>query len=677
MKLSRRLTAAATTMALAATAFSSVSFMSSSAADVNSLSAMELVNAMGSGINLGNNFDCFGTWANITTADDQITMWGGEVPTKETIQQMHKQGFDTIRIPVTWMAFIDDEGNVDSAWMARVKEVVDWAIDDGMYVILNVHHDGVSGNWLSNGTSQLTKYKGLWTNIANEFKDYDNHLVFEGMNEITYESNGSYDYTSLLTMNQAFVDTVRATGSNNAGRLLLIPGANTDLTQTCSDSYKMPTDSANMLAVSIHYYLPSQFCVEEDSSPWTWTDDSGTIHTIEPQTEWGSEEDYKTLLTNFETMKSTYTSKNIPVILGECGVLTEQQKDADSIREFIEAVYSMSYDYDGFATCLWDTSKDNAGDMNFFYRGSESFTATAGSDSGTTYQPYTWYDTELGDFFKSIKQGNYVHYTDYTSLSNSETTTTADDSGNLQLSIGTKEVSKVIFNATIDESNANFSNGNYGFGVATSINGTWTGTSVGGASGVKQSDGTYTYELSISDLEGGKASDYIQCQNWWGDGTIVSINSLTVEFAGEGSAQFDYSALKSAINAFTPTYSAEETTEAPTEEQTTVEDTTAEPTTEEVTSTTEVEVEPTEAPEESISSTTVEASLYGDVNADGIIDVGDVILLNKSIVQSATLTDLQKANADAYKDGVIDSNDALTILRHLVMSIESLPYIPE
>ena len=710
MKFKRTFAACASAAAIAVSAVGVNAFVSNysqvSAASLDSMNAMELVNSMGAGYDLGNVLDAHDTNRQFTNPEEQMTSWGNSVPTKETIQQIHKQGFDTIRIPITWYKWIDDKGNVDEKWMTAVKQVVDWAIDDGMYVIINVHHDGVDSQgygWLGDGkTNVKTKFTGLWTNIANEFKDYDRHLVMEAMNEINWKnSSGGYDYEALTEMNQAFVDTVRATGGNNANRLLLIPGANTDLQQTCSSSYVMPTDKENMLAVSIHYYLPSQFCVESDKNPWTWTDDKGEVHIIEPMTEWGSEEDYKTLVSNFVTMEETYTTKGIPVILGECGVLTEEQKDSDSIREFLEAVYSMSASEDGFTTCLWDGGRDNACDMCFFYRFGEEYTCTAGKDAGQKVQPYSWYDEKLGTYFKGLKSGSYVSFDDYlkktvkkvTVAGDSDTSKSVNSDGNLEVKIGTKKVSKITFNATIDETHKDWTSYNVGFGVGTSVNGKWTGTSVNGTSGVKQSDGTYTYTLSLSDLEGGTASDYIQIQKWWGNDAITSLNSVTVEYEGSTgtvektviTADFDYDGYKAAIKNFTPdvTESSETTeevttvpatTESTEEITTTVTETTEEITTSATEPTEEVTTAPatTESTEET-NETPDKASKYGDVNLDGDVTIADTVLLNKYLVKSASLSGTGLANADACKDGKVNSTDTLAILKLIVGTYDKLP----
>ena len=486
--------------------------------------AIETVNDMGLGWNLGNTFDCFGTWKKIKVPDDQITMWGNVVPTEEMVTTIKKYGFKTVRFPVTWMSFMDESGKVSDEWMSRVKEVVDWIIKAGLYCILNVHHDGVSGNWLSQGAHVKARYVTLWTQIATTFKDYDDHLILESMNEVEYKTGNDFDFNSLYTLTQAFVDTVRGLGGKNADRLLLISGMNTNLENTCSAGYKMPTDKANKLAISIHYYLPPQFTVEADDKPWTWTDDQGVVHEITPLQKWGSESDYQEMVTNFETMKKAFVDKGIPVILGEVGVLTEQKKEKASIREFLYAEYTMTAAYDGFMSVLWDTSKNTAGDMNFYNRETDK-----------------WYDEQIRDNFVNIAAGKYVNPKDYFINSNSETSDKVDSDGNVQISIGHKKVNKVIFNAKISNT---VNIWDVGFGVASADStGKWFGDPLGGTEGVKQSDGTYTFTVDVSKKD---FNDYVQVQRWWGN-EHITINYVTVEF--EGTAQkLDYKRYKAALS---------------------------------------------------------------------------------------------------------------------------------
>ena len=196
--------------------------------------AMQIVNDMGIGINLANSFDCFNSYENIDDPDKQITLWGNAIPTKKMIISIKKNKFKTIRFPVTWKHFIDDKNKINSKWMSRVKEVVDWIVNEDMYCILNMFHDGSTGNWLHEGKKAKKKFISLWSQIAEEFKFYDQHLIFESMNDIDYILGYDYDYDTLYTLTQAFVDTIRNSGEKNRYRLLLISGANKEVDLTCS-----------------------------------------------------------------------------------------------------------------------------------------------------------------------------------------------------------------------------------------------------------------------------------------------------------------------------------------------------------------------------------------------------------------------------------------------------------
>lgn len=194
----------------------------------------------------------------------------------------------------------------------------------------------------------------MWKEIATYFKDYDNHLVFEDMNEVTF------DYSVLNKFNQSFVDNVRATGGNNKDRLLLLAGANADLTKTCNSSYIVPDD--DMLAVDIHYYTPPTFCVMKQNENW-----GGTL----PATTWGTNAEKTDLANNFAKLKTNFVDKGIPVIIGEYGVLTNEGKEQESIRDFVKTVAGTALSMNGVAGYLWDDS--DSGGHKYFSRKNLSF----------------------------------------------------------------------------------------------------------------------------------------------------------------------------------------------------------------------------------------------------------------------------------------------------------------
>ena len=489
--------------------------------EFSKMSAFQIVKDMGIGWNLGNTFESYDQIDRKITPNEQITLWGNPVPTKEMIISIKKYKFKTIRIPITWKHFINENNKVDSEWMSRIREVVDWVINNDMYCIINVHHDGESGNWLSYGINAKDKFIDLWSQIADEFKNYDEHLIFEAMNQVKYEINYLYDYKTLNDLTQAFVDTIRNSGGNNNYRLLLISGANKEIDLTCFSDFKLPIDPMNKIAISVSYFLPSQFCIEPDDNPWMWEDDNG-IHEITPKTTWGSQEDYNDIVSNLETVKEYFIDKGIPVIFTETGVLTEQKKDKESIREFLNAIFSFVTNLDGMMVCLWDSSNKNIEGMNYYDKVNRK-----------------WFDEKIGDNFKKIGKGKYIKPIEYLYPSNSLTVRQPGPDGLFSISIKRLKITKIIFNAKITTNNL----WNFGFGISSSDKyGAWAGESVNGFVGVKQYDGTYTYVIDVRDKD---YNNDIQIQKWWGN-EYITINYLTVEFEGHHYA-FDYKEYKNAL----------------------------------------------------------------------------------------------------------------------------------
>lgn len=312
------------------------------------LNQSQIVEAMGPGWNLGNQLE------SVTDNVPEETNWGNPVITEKLIQSVKAAGFKSIRISVSYFAKIDDDKDytIDSKWLDRVQEVVDYCIKNDLYAVINIHGDGyntIDGSWLlCNGKNQTEikkKYKKVWKQIAERFKNYDEHLLFESMNE---EFDGSYSepnkeyYQNINDYNQIFVDTVRKTGDNNTKRWLIIPGWNTNIDYTAGDyGFKLPTDQyrdksidkeEQRIMISVHYYSPWDFCGGENCVI----------------TQWGNEADdpSKTSTTCDETymknqlnlMKTTFADKGYPVFIGEYGSIDKTSYDSEN--EYYRAYFA-------------------------------------------------------------------------------------------------------------------------------------------------------------------------------------------------------------------------------------------------------------------------------------------------------------------------------------------------
>ena len=494
---------------------------------MSSKNSLEIVQNMGIGYNLGNTFDSYDFKTEINTPEEQITLMGNILPTKNMIKKIKKYGFKTIRFPVTWIFFIDDNGNINSNWMILVKEVVDLIVKENLYCILNIYNDGNYGNWLSMGLEAKDKYINLWSQIANEFKDYNDYLIFESMNEVYFFNYDilSYDYDILFTLNQAFVDTIRNSGGNNIKRLLIVAGANSNLDLTCSSDYKIPIDSSNKLAVSIQYYNPTRFTKEHYFDPYSWTDYDGIEYYFEPTLSWGNSEEYLQIITDFETMRNTFVNKGIPIIINEIGVFTEDKKKIESIREYLYMIFSISSDFNGIMPCLWDTSNKKFGDMNFYDRENDK-----------------WYDDKLKENFLQISRGKYIKPMDFYIKIHFETITMTYLQRGFEMKIGSRKALKIIINARINGTlfiDANFRIFSYdSLGNRFQIK-------FAKSDGKKQYDGTHVFSIDVSKI---KLYKYIRVSI---DSVLnhITLNNLTVEFE-ESFQSLDYKSFKDSISKY-------------------------------------------------------------------------------------------------------------------------------
>ena len=493
---------------------------------ISTKNSFDIVKDMGIGYNLGNTFDSYSyDLDGISTPEEQITLNGNSLPTKNMIKKIKKYGFKTIRFPVTWMHFIDNEGNINSDWLLLVKGVIDLIIKQELYCILNIYNDGYYGNWLSLGIEVKDKYINLWTQIANEFKEYNHNLIFESMNEVYFSDpiEYLYDFNLLLNLNQAFVDTIRNSGGNNKKRLLIVAGASDELDMTCSSDYKIPIDPYNKLAVSLHYFVPSQFTTDLYFEPYTWIDDYGNIYNYKPTLSWGNQDEYFQMITDFEMMKNTFASKGIPVIISEVGVLTEEKKKLESIREYLYMVFSISSYYDGIVSCLWDTSNKEFGDMNYYDRENDK-----------------WYDEKLKENFIQISRGKYIKPTDFYIKTHFETVTIPILEGTFEIKVGAKKALKIIINVKLT--------GILFIDLGFSI---YSYDTIGRvfeikfekSDGKKQYDGTFVFTVDVSQI---KCYDYILVTKVYG-GQYITLNNLTVEFE-ESFQSIDYKSYKAAIS---------------------------------------------------------------------------------------------------------------------------------
>ncbi|MGN0596817.1 MAG: glycoside hydrolase family 5 protein [Ruminiclostridium sp.] len=302
------------------------------------------------------------------------TLWGNPPATKELFQALLDSGVNSVRIPVTWRDHIDEQGNISETWLNRVQEVVDYAYDLGMFVIVNIHHDGGGdpqfGAWICNAATDyegtLSRYKTLWAQIADRFKDYDHRLIFESMNEVGFDGlSEKKAYQTLNSLNQEFVDLIRSTGGNNPTRHLLIAGYWTDISKTCDSRFVMPQDNVGRCIVSVHYYTPWDFC------------------TTNIKNEWGTAAEQSEMERLITMMKTNFVDKGIPVIVGEYAA---SGNDFDSCVFFCEKLVKLCHDY-GIAAFLWDNGNGQFDRETNTWRSEQMHSALLRAVSGEDYTP--------------------------------------------------------------------------------------------------------------------------------------------------------------------------------------------------------------------------------------------------------------------------------------------------
>lgn len=348
---------AASSLPLASSSAPGSSAASTSAA--TTLTSVELTKKMGAGWNLGNTLEAIGG----------ETAWGNPVASQQFIDAVKAAGFDSIRIPVAWSKFSDANNFViQEAWMKRVEEVVNYALNANLYVMINIHWDE---GWMQ-PTNEKKEYVNnrltiMWTQIANRFKNYDDRLLFAGTNEVMVD--GDYGtptteyYTVQNSFNQTFVTTVRATGGNNAKRFLVVQGFNTNIDHTVNFA-KIPTDSAtNRLLMEVHYYDPYNFTLNKDSNITQW----GKNATDPGKAEIWANETY--VDTQFKKMKTHFIDKGVGVILGEFAAMARLTvPDHEPYRVYWNQIITESALKYGLVPMYWDAGATNDFGSGLFNR---------------------------------------------------------------------------------------------------------------------------------------------------------------------------------------------------------------------------------------------------------------------------------------------------------------------
>lgn len=363
------------------------------------------------GWNLGNALESAGAewddaaygWKNIweKNYDNWETAWGNPKTTKTMIQKVKAEGFNAIRVPVRWVPHANlNTMEIDAAWLARVKEVVDWCIEEDLMVILNTHHD----LWLEHYPTYARKaelnekLKKLWTNIATAFKDYDGRLAFSGTNEVN--PNGEWGlspteehYDVQNSFNQTFVDAVRSTGGNNLKRNLIVQTMRCDPNLGLSH-FTVPTDpTADRLSVEFHYYSPYSYCSGAEGTYYYWGAEFADKGAITPD---GNE---RSLATFFAKLRNEWWDKGLGVVMGEYGCshhyTTADRETQEANQQYFLKCLVGEARHMGFAAFVWDN--------NAFGNGSEKFGIFNRNNNMSVEAPF---------FLNGIKEGSREEYID-------------------------------------------------------------------------------------------------------------------------------------------------------------------------------------------------------------------------------------------------------------------------
>jgi endoglucanase len=321
-----------------------------------SSTAMEIAKKIKVGLNIGNTLEAIGGETN----------WGNPMITNDLIKLVKQSGFNAIRLPCAWNQYADQTtAQISTSWLNRVKEVVQYCVNNDMYVILNIHWDG---GWLENNCTQEkqeennAKQKAFWEQIATQLRGFDEHLLFASANEPNVSD--ASQMAVLLSYHQTFINAVRSTGGKNAYRVLVVQGPNTDIETTNKLMNQLPIDKMpNRMMAEVHYYTPWNFTGMTKDESWGnmfyyWGKDYHSITDPARNATWGEEAEVDRL---FILMKNKFADKGIPVIIGEFGAMRRDNLTGDALTLHLASrAYYLKYvtkqaNTNGLLPFFWDT----------------------------------------------------------------------------------------------------------------------------------------------------------------------------------------------------------------------------------------------------------------------------------------------------------------------------------
>jgi len=525
--------------------------------------AINIVNDMGMGYNLGNvfSFNCCCNFEELKLENEQIKIYGTIFPTKHNINKIKKYGFKTIRFQVIYMNITNDNDNLFSEWLSKIKEVIKLIINENMYCIFSVLHDGEF--WKIEGKNGKEKYINLWNQIANELMNYSEYLIFESNNEVNYEpvltfddndiniefddvdyidygsgyasdisndDDGDYEYIdknyhiSLLNATQSFIDTIRNTGGINKERLLIVSGIHNEIELNNMFLYEIPNDTANKYAISFHNYIPLEYNFDfydyEDLQIY-WYDNRNNYQASSLKKEWGTIKDYQNIISNFNKLKEHFIDKGIPVIITEVGMISEQTKENNFMREFLYTLFSITEEYEGIMSCLWDISEKIGSDIYYYNK-----------------ETNQWKDQKIIDNLYKISRLKYVQISEFYIETNLITETVLDGQ-TIRISFEKKKPIKALLNMRLMgyldiDASVYFS--------CTDDKNDYIEIPLEKKHGKKQYDGTTLFTIDVRSFN---CYESIEATIFFGQEFII-INNFTIELE-ENYISLDYKSYKSAV----------------------------------------------------------------------------------------------------------------------------------